>query len=188
MRPATEIRHLTANEIMVARLVFKNALPYHEILISNGLGAGNHPCTIPMSMPVPPLFKVKGSGKFVMHVGDSYVGMSASKKGRQLLVHELTHVVQASPSQHSWNLALGLMRGQRVSVNSLKYDKNRLKDWNEYDVEQQASIIEDWYADGMKKTEREDLRFYYIKKYIWRENVSHDWIAAASLAKPNRLR
>jgi hypothetical protein len=37
--------------------------------------------------------------------------------------------------------------------------------WDDYNVEQQASIVSDWFADGMR-TEDQDDRFTYIVNNI----------------------
>ena len=38
-------------------------------------------------------------------------------------------------------------------------------DWGDYNVEQQASIVEDWYKRGRSS---KDKAFPYIRDYVWK--------------------
>lgn len=183
MRRVREFRELAAGEIAIAKQVFKETIPYDQIMISDGLGGGDRPFTLPTSVPATALFNV-GEGKYVIHAGDGYYGMSFLEEDKQTLIHELAHVWQGEHSSHSWDYVLGSVWSQALSDDAYKYDKNRLGPWDDYNPEQQAKIVEDWFADGMKEGEEEDRRFYYIKKYIWGEQPDHDWIAAQWAVKP----
>jgi hypothetical protein len=183
MRRARNIRYLALHETDIARTVFRNTIPYDKVVVSDGLGGGDRPFTVPTNMPVSVLFNVS-KGKYVIHAGDGYYGMSYHKSDQLTLIHELTHVWQGEHSSSSWNYVFGSMWSQGLSDDAYKYDKNRLQNWADYNPEQQAQIVEDWFADGMKEKEEEDRRFYYIKKHIRGESVDHDWIAAQYEIKP----
>ncbi|MGH9821530.1 MAG: hypothetical protein ACRD43_15305, partial [Pyrinomonadaceae bacterium] len=38
--------------------------------------------------------------------------------------------------------------------------------WAEYNAEQQAQIVEDWYARGRSTNDREEPRFVYIRDHL----------------------
>jgi hypothetical protein len=184
MREPKNARYLATKEEAIARSVFKNTIPYNQILISDGLGDEDKPFTVPTSIPLNlPFcanFNVKG-GKFVIHAGEGYYGMSSRQADKELLIHELVHVWQGSnDTSWSWAYVIFSVKDQLLAGRkAYEYDARRLKPWNDYGPEQQAQIVEDWYAAGMKTfdpdTEAGDRRFYYIKKHIWGEQVIGDW-------------
>jgi hypothetical protein len=96
----------------------------------------------------------------------------------------LTHVWQGEHSSSSWDYVFASMWVQALPGDAYMYDKKQLRYWDDYNPEQQAQIVEDWFADGMKEGEEEDRRFYYIKKHIRGEQVDHDWIQAQWVVKP----
>lgn len=183
MKEPKNARHLAAKEEAIAREVFKDTIPYSEILISDGLGGGNRPFTVPTSMPLRLPFYVNfnvDGGKYVIHAGDGYYGMSLVKEDKKTLIHELTHVWQGeNDTSWSWAYALMSLKDQALSDDAYAYDKTRFKPWSHYGPEQQAQIVEDWYSDGMNTfdplTQAGDRRFYYIKKHIRGEPVAGDW-------------
>lgn len=183
MRRVRHFRELATGEKQVARLVFKERLPYDKIMISDGLGGGDRPFTVPTSLKISVLFNVS-RGKYVIHAGDGYYGMSKLKDDKETLVHELTHVWQGEYRNHSWDYVLDSLWHQALSEDAYKYNKSYYQNWDDYNAEQQAQIVEDWFKSGMKTGEYEDIRFYYIKKYIRGENIDHDWIAASHQIKP----
>jgi hypothetical protein len=184
MREPKNVRHLATKEEAIAREVFKNTIPYDQILISDGLGDEDRPFTLPTSIPanVPFYgnFNVKG-GKFVIHAGDGYYGMSLLQTDKELLINELVLVWQGSnDTSWSWAYVIFAAKDQKLAgKKAYEYDKNRLLPWSHYGPEQQAQIVEEWYAEGKKtfdpETQAGDRRFYYIKKHIWGEQVIGDW-------------
>lgn len=183
MKEPKNVRNLAPKEEAIAREVFKDTIPYSEILVSDGIGGGDRPFTVPTNMPVHiPFyvnFKVDG-GKYVIHAGDGYYGMSLVQKDKETLIHELTHVWQGeNDTSWSWAYVLFSLKDQALSDDAYAYDKKRFKPWSHYGPEQQAQIVEDWYADGMQTfdplTQAGDRRFYYIKKHIRGEPVAGDW-------------
>jgi hypothetical protein len=64
------VRNLTEDEIQLAMLVYKFAIPYDKILISDGAGGGDRPFTMPTRVPTTALFNVGSDrGKYVIHAG-----------------------------------------------------------------------------------------------------------------------
>lgn len=134
---------------------------------------------MPTDMPSSLLFNVdEGEGKYVIHAGDGYNGMSYRKQDKEVLIHELTHVWQGEHSSSSWDYVFGSMWSQALADDAYTYKGTRWKHWDDYNPEQQAQIVEDWFADGMNESEdpnNRDMRFYYVKKYIRGEKVDYDW-------------
>ncbi len=71
----------------------------------------------------------------------------------QLLVHELTHAWQI---EHSDIIPIWMCEGLYEqlgtiggSMKAYHYDDNTDKAWSEFNLEQQASIVEDWYAGNL---------------------------------------
>ena len=44
-------------------------------------------------------------------------------------------------------------------------------DWDEYNAEQQASIVEDWYWHGQTTT---DPLYGYVRDQIWQKHIAPD--------------
>jgi hypothetical protein len=188
MRQPTNVRYLAAGEIGIAKDVYKESIPYDSILISDGLGGDDRPFTVPTILPlhvafgaVDINFNVKGDGKYVIHAGDGYYGMSTVDKDQATLIHELAHVWQGEHYESwSWTYVVFSLKDQITSDDAYAYDKTRLGPWDDYGPEQQAQIVEDWFVDKKKTydptTDTGDLRFYYIKKYIRGERVDYNWL------------
>jgi hypothetical protein len=78
------------------------------------------------------------------------------------MVHELTHVWQADHS--AWTPSF-IFRSIFAQLGGTRraYGYRLGEPWSRYNVEQQASIVEDWLARGMSES---DPRFPYIRDYI----------------------
>jgi hypothetical protein len=183
MKAVSNTRHLASHERTIAFSVFHGTIPYDQVIISDGLGGGDRPFTLPTSVPVSVFFNVRG-GKYVIHAGDGYYGMSNLQEDKKTLIHELTHVWQGEHGSHSWSYVLDSLWHQTLSDDAYEYDKRDLKEWDDYGAEQQAQIVEDWFADGMSTDKDVDLRFYYIKKYIRGEKLDRNWIRESWIPKP----
>lgn len=87
-------RQLTAAEEATARSVFSASIDFSTVFISDKSGAGNRPFTV--AIPVP----IALTGQFAISgiVQVMNLGKNAAAPGRNLLIHELTHVWQ---SQHA---------------------------------------------------------------------------------------
>jgi hypothetical protein len=186
MRRVRNVRPLAEKEKFLARQVFRRNLPYDRILISDGLGYDDRQFTVPTSLPATFLFNVDSDDyDWVLHVGDGYYGMSYAAEDKATLIHELTHVWQGEHSSYSWNMVVraGLAQAD-LGEKAYEYDHRYYRRWTEYNYEQQASIVEDWFKDGMVEDPEKDLRSYYIKRYIRGERVDRDWIAESHVIRP----
>lgn len=154
MKIGTSARKLSAAEQALAISVFGRTLPpWDRILIDNGLGFHDAPYTL----DGPP-------GLYVIHIGPVAYPDCTSKAtwtpfGRidAVFVHEMTHVWQYGKG---YNVKLSSIWAQTAGQG---YTYVRGKSWDDYNVEQQASIVEDWYESGMSSASPE---FPYIDKVV----------------------
>jgi len=162
-------RLLTDAEKNLARQVFEETLPYDAIYLSNGLGLNRRAYTIPH--PLRP-------GSYVIHIGEDtfpdatnssivVLGQSADA----VFIHELTHVWQGANRRHALDYIFDSVYHQ-IREGSHAYDLNQAevgkKSWGEFNAEQQAMIVENWYAAGMSEG---DDAFTYIKNNIRARNA-----------------
>lgn len=157
-------RLLTDAEKDLARQVFEETLPYGAIYLSNGLGLERRAYTIPHPLHL---------GSYVIHIGDEtfpdatnssiiVLGQTADS----VFIHELTHVWQGVNRRHAFDYILDSVYNQ-VRFGKHAYDLNQddvgKKGWGEFNAEQQAMIVENWYVGGMSES---DNAFTYIKDNI----------------------
>lgn len=187
------MRTLTGHERSILQPIFLGTLPYDRILITSIAGKDGRAFTVPGSMVlsisalIPVFGPVLAIAGLIEHLQDKYlinVGKAAysnlvpspydSAQGEtagSLLVHESTHVWQGHNNAFSWWYVFNSLYNQ-VKCGSHAYDVDRsdLKQWTDYGVEQQASVVEFWYSAGSTQTDR----FYpYIRDNIrpGRENA-----------------
>jgi hypothetical protein len=181
MRPPTAYRELNQAEKNIARDVFRNTIPYGNVYVTDGLGGYDRPFTIPAPRGRGPwdwddtdywidvavgfaqgpvgdvvdklknFFGSKPAGKYLLNVGNAYAGMAGSEQGRELLIHELTHVWQGEHSLWEWSFVIrsGWCQVSKGDA-AYDYDATALHDskWGDFNVEQQAQIVEHWYTNG----------------------------------------
>jgi hypothetical protein len=157
-------RFLTDAEKDLARKVFEETLPYGAIYLSNGLGLEHRAYTIPHPLHL---------GSYVIHIGpgafpdvtDSSVSMLGQTVDA-VFIHELTHVWQGTNRRHAFDYILDSVYNQ-IRFGKDAYNLNRAdvgkKKWGEFNAEQQAMIVENWYGGGMAES---DAAFTYIKGNI----------------------
>lgn len=161
MRRPTFYRNLKSREHLLVYSVFRDTLPSSRMIgIGDGLGFGDRPWTD------------WGSGydsqlpdmQYQINVGD-YASMDLDMKTWtpfgtlcDLLIHEMTHVWQY------WN-GFGV-KVSSVWANTLGagYDFTPGDPWDDYNAEQQATIVEKWHSRGRDKS---DELYPYITEVIW---------------------
>lgn len=147
-------RALAPMERTIARTVFEETIPYSRITVTDGTGLQGRPYTTPDSLT---------SRRYVLHLGNGYHRSSLSRlQDKKLLIHELTHVWQGEHSPWSWVYVFSSAWHQ-VAGSAYAYDLKHLKNWNNYNPEQQAQIVEDWFGGGMKQ---HDPRYHFIVENI----------------------
>jgi hypothetical protein len=159
----SQVRFMNSDEYDIVKRVTGDTLPWRvRIIVTDGAGAEGRPFTIPTSL-VTTLLGSAASGflaplaafagyvgsvtnlGYLMNVGSAYSDMSGSNQ--DLLVHESTHVWQGKNSffaqSYVYNSCISqCLRGGRA------YHYSAGLEWSSYNVEQQASIVEDWYMSG----------------------------------------
>jgi hypothetical protein len=148
-------RPLNQDEEALARQVFHDQLPYGKIHVANFFLPGNEgvPVTVASGTEVIP---IKSLTEYTIYFGPEVFRDGAEKpKTRETFIHELTHVWQGYHSIYSWRYMVNSMlaQGRALIVHG---DRNKAYDftagqaWEDYNVEQQANIVESWFAKGMQ--------------------------------------
>jgi hypothetical protein len=136
-------RDLTTGEREVLADVFLTTLPYDKIAITDKIGLGDAPYTLPNPI---------GKYRYHVNIGEDWFAkdLSQTAKGSRLLVHEATHVWQGEHRWWEWSYVFGSGLCQSMSM-LLSGDRDGAyayttgDDWTKYNAEQQAAIVEDWY-------------------------------------------
>jgi len=150
----TRVRSLSAAEISLARSVFRDTINYGLVRVTDALGLGDRPWTT----NTPPIYTI--------NVGSFYTSLTSTDSRRRLLIHELAHVWQG---QHLIPFMINSAAHQTLSaINNggnvaVAYSYTVGRAWREYNVEQQASIVTDWYVRGRRTS---DSRYRYIRDNI----------------------
>ena len=154
-------RGLTDTEKWVLGFVFKDTLPYDLIGITPNIGLGDRPYTLPN-------YTIWDWQAWDVNMGtQQHWDKLAAKYGWdyfwQILVHELTHVWQGHNKTVQWGyVANSVWHQLTAGQDAYKYTLGQ--SWNSYNAEQQASIVQDWFANGRKE---DDPAFGYIRDNIW---------------------
>lgn len=156
----TSARVMNTAEYAIVSRVFSDTLPWrYRIIVTNGAGLDNRPFTIPTSL-LTTLGATVAAGfagaiagyltsfinlAYLVNVGSAYADMSRGYQN--LLVHETTHVWQGKNSNLSLTYVFSSCISQCIRGTGA-YNYTAGSSWSSYNVEQQASIVEDWFASG----------------------------------------
>ncbi len=150
------LRYLSKAEIAFARPVFRDSVPWSRIQLADDLGMGD----------------IEYTWQRTVHVGRThYAGMDASPGGRSLLIHELTHVWQHEHGVHGSAYIAGSVAAQLLHGRDIAYRYFAGRTWDDYNPEQQAMIVQDWYFKGQSTT---SPLFRYIRDHIWKKTIAPD--------------
>ena len=156
----TSARFMSSSEYSTVSRVFGNTLPFRQrIIVTNGAGVSNRPFTIPTSLVrvllgaaatgfLAPITAAIGSLTtfinlgYLMNVGSAYSNLGSSHSG--LLVHETAHVWQGKNSALALSYVFNSCLNQCLQGGAA-YNYTAGQSWSSYNVEQQASIVEDWF-------------------------------------------
>ncbi len=171
----TSARFMNLKEYEIVSGVFGDTLPYRRrILITNGAGVDGRAFTIPTSL-VSTLLGTAATGYiglisgyltsfinagYLINVGSKYDKLADTEK--DLLVHETAHIWQGKNSKMALTYVFNSCLDQCLFGNGA-YNFTPGKDWTSYGVEQQASIVEEWFAKGSQES---DKLFPYIRDYV----------------------
>jgi hypothetical protein len=144
-------RHLTAEEIRFADLVFAGTLPLDRILLTNLVGFGDRPFTAPGPGGAILVNLGKGYDDPVKYTGKGGDKLGGSAAG-QLLIHELTHAWQIGNESFTPEY---YCRAVATSTGTLGGDMSTYgygpagPDWSSFGTEQQGSIVDQWFAGNL---------------------------------------
>jgi hypothetical protein len=148
--------------------MFNGTLPSRgSIIVTNLVGIGGRQYTIP-----------NGLGQIYMNMGSggyqnptTYVRPNSSEVPGQLLIHELTHAWQIEYNTGLKAMSEGISNQWKSTVADNKdvYKYVCGKKWDEYNFEQQASIVEKCYAKiYMRVPDKDNCELEYVKRNIGR--------------------
>ena len=148
-------RALSDLEEQVARRVFAATLPYGRIHISDMVSWGGRPFTVPT-----------GFGRkshYVIHLGaQGFAHALTTPRLQAILIHELTHVWQGYNHWPPWGYVVNSLWHQALR-GGLAYHYELGLPWRSYNVEQQAQLVQDWFAAGELT---HDPLFSYIRNHL----------------------
>ena len=150
-------RELTGAEQAEARRVFGASIMLGRVEISDSLGFKDRPWT---SM---------GLWKYTLNIGPSgFRNAVADDDLKDLFIHELTHVWQGQNSTFGFSYMLSSFGAQCKSLVTTggfgaAYRVVPGKKWDDYNCEQQATIVEQWYHNGLR---RNDPLYPFIRDQI----------------------
>ena len=141
----TKIRHrrLTDGERRFAENVFGGSLPPNDrIVLTNLTGLGARPFTCP-----------NAAGQTLVNVGAAFDDPTAYESPAypapgKLLVHELTHVWQIRHTAFFPGLVCNALV-THLTDGSYRPGEGG-KPWDEYNLEQQATIVDEWFAPSFR--------------------------------------
>jgi hypothetical protein len=179
MKMPHEYRPLDWREISLVNQVFYATVgDVSQIILNDGSGDRDAPFTIRSSLGIPG-FSLPG--KYMIFVGDAFKQNLSSKHRvpgekysyAELLVHEVTHVWQY---EHGYNVVVNSLTHRAFEGDAMyNYDESNFLAWNDYNVEQQAMIVEHWYHNGMKHYDQStgdgDIRYVYVDQNIRNERL-----------------
>ena len=161
-------RPLKNSEIEFARQVFEDQLPYGKVHLASYYLPGNQGVAVTLAS-VSSIIPVAALRHYTIYFGPEVYRDGADGAGvRDTFVHELTHVWQGYHSSLGWEYMVNSMIAQGHAILT-QGDRNKAYDyklgaaWDDYNVEQQALIVQDWYLNGMRE---DDERFTYIANHI----------------------
>jgi hypothetical protein len=161
-------RLLKKSEIEFARRVFEEQLPYGKIHIASYYLPGNQGVPVTLAS-VSSLIPVSTLRNYTIYFGPEVFSDGADRPGvAATFIHELTHVWQGYHSGFGWEYMVQSMIAQGHAIltqgdRNRAYDYKPGKEWNEYNVEQQALLVQDWFRNGMSE---DDERYNYIVNHI----------------------
>jgi outer membrane protein OmpA-like peptidoglycan-associated protein len=196
MRRVRSTRSLKPTEIELARKVFGNNMPaWSQIGITDGLGSGDTVWTHTREL-VP--FLPDSTYQYFINFGDAsqvdlsvdsvslsrYVSGYGADEVDDVFMHEMTHIWQYSRTGANWaSIAARCVYAQKAGAG---YKFQEGDPWSDYNLEQQASIVEAWNRRDRKEDDVLYPYIYYIVNGAGRKNWNFTdkwWGSEANLAQ-----
>jgi hypothetical protein len=173
----TKVRFMTGTEYEIVTRVMGATLPSrYRIWVTDACGERGRAFTIPtslissiLSIPTQGFFRGVSLGyltsllnlAYLINVGSTNYNILATTNKR-LLVHETMHVWQGYNSTFALSYVYNSIYNQCVS-GSGAYTYSLGNNWSDYNVEQQAKLVEDWFTRGESTS---DAAFTYISGHV----------------------
>jgi len=161
-------RLLKPSEVELARQVFQDQLPYNKIHLANYYLPGNKGTPVTLAS-VSSIIPVRSLRYYTIYFGPDAFENGADQPGiRDTFIHECTHVWQGFHGGLGWEYMVESMFAQGHAIIT-KGDRNEAyhyepgKPWDDYNVEQQALLVQHWFKYGMKE---DDPRHTYVVNHI----------------------
>jgi hypothetical protein len=161
-------RLLKQSEIEFARQVFQDQLPYGKVHIASYYLPGNQGVPVTLAS-VSSIIPVASLRNYTIYFGPEVFRDGADQPNiRDTFIHELTHVWQGFHSGLGWEYMIESMIAQGHAVlttgdRNKAYEYKPGREWGDYNVEQQALLVQDWFRNGMRD---DDERYSYIANRI----------------------
>ncbi|MCO5225846.1 MAG: hypothetical protein M9953_10955, partial [Thermomicrobiales bacterium] len=167
-------RPLNDAEIALGRKVYGDTINYGNVVLTNMSGMSNRPFTVPGV-----------DGKTYINLGWRYPDPLGSLENSypqrgQLLIHELAHALQIERRNFVPGYFCSAMIEQAHNSfgdSSYKYE-GWTTPWSDLKLEQQASIIDDWYAatnwnTGYRPMDQASPFYHYIWEDVLHRNIPY---------------
>jgi len=161
---AIGVRPLRPDEKAVAQAVFGNTVPLNHVVIASLSGFGNRPFTVPGSMIGTLALLIPGIGPLISltavlgNLLDKYIIFLGKEGYKNALhhpfdggvsgstfIHEMTHVWQGHNQSFAWSYVGNSVACQCRLGSKRAYQYTAGNQWQTYNAEPQAQIVEHWY-------------------------------------------
>jgi hypothetical protein len=140
---------MTDEEFAFADRVFRGTLPRKRIVLTNLLGLGRRPFTMPTVGDAILVNLGAGFDDPIRYTGYGDADNPKRQKSGQLLIHELTHAWQIATTTFLPGMICGGVLNQATTIGGdmsvYKYGPAG-PPFRDFNLEQQASIVDDWFA------------------------------------------
>ncbi len=162
-------------EVDFANRVFQGTLPVDRIVLTNMLGIGGRPFTIPSVGNTILVNLGEGFDDPIHYEGKGDPAKPRKQAPGQLFIHELVHAWQIDATFFLPGLMCGAILNQATTLSDnmdIYLYGNPDRAFGEFNLEQQASIVDEWFgANGpMQKSNRQESEESPYFRYI-RDNI-----------------
>ena len=161
-------RLLSESEVSFARQVFEDQVPYDRVYLARRFFPFNENTAV-TTASLATFIPSRSLRSYTIFVGPRVYDEGADgPRFRDTFIHELTHVWQGFHSNLGWEYMVNSMISQGHAIltkgnRNRAYDYKPGKPWDDYNVEQQALLVQDWFRNGMRE---DDERYRYIVNHI----------------------
>lgn len=166
-------RPLTDEEFAFADAVFQGTLPRDRVTLTNMIGLGSRPFTMPTLGNEILVNLGAGFEDPIRYNGFGDPDNPNRQAPGQLYIHELTHVWQIHHASFLPGLMCDAVANQVTTIGGdmgvYEYGPADAA-WSEFNLEQQASIVDDWFAGSGRQSgpsaSETNLYFRYIRDNV----------------------